>query len=196
MPGSGGPGPDEQYCPDCGSVVGRSVDACPYCGADGVGLDTPSDDAVSRAAVTGSDDPRTTSDRPTDAGELGFDRGLVYALVGAFLMVLSVLTFIEGILTFSLLIGILLLPLSGLFGIAGTLLGYYSALAYRSRLGAGVGLVGTLEGLAVVGAVVLALLALLGVVAVSTPFGLVAELVELLRWVLEQVFGVVKPVVD
>lgn len=30
--GTGGPGPDEQYCPSCGEVIKKAAEICPECG--------------------------------------------------------------------------------------------------------------------------------------------------------------------
>lgn len=119
----------------------------------------------------------------------GLGRGTAYGAAGAVGVTLSVVTFVGALLTsFSLLVGLFVLPLSALFGIAGTTLGYYSLLRYRSALGGGVALLGTLEAAVVSGTLVVAILVVLGVVALSSPRTVVL-LAHLFEWIHDLLFG-------
>lgn len=177
-------------CPECKTFEpGESKEASPDrpTGETG-GATEPSGDGSSSDAGGVDVDENVASTVEDVRGRV--DRGSLYAGAGAVSLFASVVTFVLSfLLTFSLLVGIFVLPLSGLFGITGTLLGYYSLVAYRSRLGAGVALVGTLEAAIVLGTVLLGLLIVFGVVALSNPFQVLLVLERLLEWLYDVLFG-------
>lgn len=150
--------------------------------ASGRGSGRPSNDGQSpKPAGSGTASTSSTPDVPEfPAPDADLDRGDAYAVGGALSLVVSVLTFAGSFLfAFSILIGVVMLPVSGLLAIVGTGLGGYAYAAHRSWFGAGVALVGGVELVLGAGFVVLLVLAIFGVIAYSIPFKWIYRLLRL-----------------
>jgi len=124
------PGPDEQYCPNCRAIVSRKAEMCPECNTFDVSPGAPSTTggAAHRADATGGS-TAATGRAGSPSGVEAVGRGHLFAVAGGVSLLLSVLTLVLAyLLTFSFFVGVLVLPLSGLFGIVRALYWLYELL--------------------------------------------------------------------